>query len=724
MKVFSKKCISLLLTGLLTVGASVAAQANAAVDFAVYAKNNLTFSGGSTAITGTAVVGNTVMGFGGGPAKRVESGTLYVKNAPEYTDPVGNGYTDPDYSKKIDNMGFLDIVDNPGEYAGNHTDYNINLKPFPDLAKKADVTTDWKGLVIEESGWYGKLEITNNGDSGLSINTKEGEIIEIRADELILKHKVTINGNGRVVFYVDRFQGDADKYVNSDGPSGKVIFYFSGDRDYTFSNLGGNFNIYIGGTTGTLTFKNGSKEIKGNIYTKGNIDVYSRIIRGFAYTASDLSLLENAKLYGKTIANNVKITGSSHVYKGDVEPLTGDVVETAPEKEKFRVTTSASAGGTITPYDEEIEEGTEIEIEATPDSGYRFVRFETDVPDIPANTSKINIKVTKAINIKAIFEEIPSEPGYKNGLLGEYFDSHEPVNETAKRVMRIDPNLAFNFLYEAPGGTQGQIEAETFSERWTGYIKVPVTGDYTFKTYSDDGVKLVINNEQLINRWGLVSLDFTISNPIHLEEGKLYPVTLEHQQMPLYSAVFLFWEAEGVPMQIVPPEAFYVEESVYNEYSTPKFINSLERAGTGLKNRFFDGVEGLNESDAVVQYEEINLLNYEWAGGTPGNSSTLGDAFSARMTGYIEGKFTETMTLEFIVDDGIRVWFDDTLVINSWQANSDAVVTGDVNMEVGKKHKITIEYNDIGGGATCIMRWRSASQELQVIPLKYLYPGS
>lgn len=709
MNKISGKLISLFLIGFLVTCMSVAVLAapQDSSDYTLYAKGNYTLSpSGEYSVVGNAVVNGAVRN-----AKKSSNGILNP-----WDKVVDQGLL---YADDVLTNGALSYHAPKASYKGDEPNYNIDLKPFPDLAQRGILPAN-STVNITESGWYTKFNVTSSGDTKVSITANQGQVIEIRADEFLLNNTVTINGSGKVIFYIDKFQSGGTPRLNLNGDSRNVMLYLSGNNEANFANTHGSFNIYA--PKGTINLDGSNINIKGNIYTKGTLILGATCdITGFIYApVSNVSMSGNSKIYGKMVANNVTVDGSAQVLKGDVYSLTGGIVDyiTKPVVRKFHVVTSATAGGTITPYNADMEEGSVITITATPNDGYKFVRFEGDIPD---RNGKIT--VTKEISVRAVFEKIGTESGYKNGLLGEYFDSEETVNETAIRMKRIDPNIAFNFGYDAPSGTNGRIEAETFSERWTGYIKVPATGEYTFKTYSDDGVKLSINGELLINRWGLVSLEFTTGNPIQLEADKFYPITVEHQQMPLYSTVFLFWEATaaGVPMQIVPDSTFFVKESVYNEYHTPKFFNTVTRTGKGLKNRFFDGAEGINATGTTPQYEEIGAVNYEWRGGTPGNSPAIGDAFSARMTGTIEGKFTEEMTLEFIVDDGIRVWVDDAKIIDSWKPNSDAIVKGNFNMKVGTKHKITIEYNDLGGGATCIMRWKSASQELQVVPVQYLY---
>ena len=45
------------------------------------------------------------------------------------------------------------------------------------------------------------------------------------------------------------------------------------------------------------------------------------------------------------------------------------------------------------------------------------------------------------------------------------------------------------------------MQADNFSVRWSGQVLAPVTGTYTFTTTSDDGVRLYVNGQLLIDNW-------------------------------------------------------------------------------------------------------------------------------------------------------------------------------------------------------------------------------
>jgi hypothetical protein len=312
-------------------------------------------------------------------------------------------------------------------------------------------------------------------------------------------------------------------------------------------------------------------------------------------------------------------------------------------------------------------------------------------------------------------------PNFVNGLLGQYYDTPEPSNISYKRLIQIDGNVEFNWQTGSPDSS---IEPDTFSTVWTGYIEVPTTGNYDFYTYSDDGVQLSIGwtGAPIINRWGLVNLEFTKSyQAIYLEQGVKYPFSLKYQELPINSTIFLFWQCDGGQMYIVPPSAFYVCQGHYSKYFNPVHVNCLKANGDGLKGEYFSGAQTVVNESSVPNYTVNGQnINFEWGASSP-DSSIPEDDFSARWTGYLESKYTEDMTLQLVSDDGVRMWIDDNLVLDKWEAYSNVLHEVTIPFENGKIYKIRVEYNDLGLGATCVLYWKSAGQEREVIPQKYLY---
>lgn len=84
-------------------------------------------------------------------------------------------------------------------------------------------------------------------------------------------------------------------------------------------------------------------------------------------------------------------------------------------------------------------------------------------------------------------------------------------------------------------------DLEKYSIRWSGKISVPQTGEYNFKVTGDDGYRLSINSNEIVNDWA--EHDMTTKNgQIYLEKGKSYDFKLEYFQISGKSRIYVSWQ--------------------------------------------------------------------------------------------------------------------------------------------------------------------------------------
>jgi beta-glucosidase len=125
-----------------------------------------------------------------------------------------------------------------------------------------------------------------------------------------------------------------------------------------------------------------------------------------------------------------------------------------------------------------------------------------------------------------VFQREPfvTAPGGEPGLKGEYFDNEQLTGAPA--LVRTDKTVAFKWGGDsyAAGGP-----VDHFSARWSGFFIPKTSDDYKFYTSSDDGVRLYIDGEPVINDWRRHE-DTLNSYGRHLEGGKPYQIKLEYYE--------------------------------------------------------------------------------------------------------------------------------------------------------------------------------------------------
>ena len=131
------------------------------------------------------------------------------------------------------------------------------------------------------------------------------------------------------------------------------------------------------------------------------------------------------------------------------------------------------------------------------------------------------------------------------GLDATYYDN---MDFTGSKVSRVDETVNFDF---GSGSPDAGIGPNTFSGRWTGQVEAPVSGEYTFTTRSDDGVRLLVEGETVIDNW-TNHAPTDDSGTITLEAGKRYDINLDFYENTGGATIKLRWQPPGQPQEIVP----------------------------------------------------------------------------------------------------------------------------------------------------------------------------
>jgi glucose/arabinose dehydrogenase len=137
-----------------------------------------------------------------------------------------------------------------------------------------------------------------------------------------------------------------------------------------------------------------------------------------------------------------------------------------------------------------------------------------------------------------------------DGLTGTYYDFS---NFTGFSVTRVDPVVDFNWGRQSPAAGIG---ADTFSARWTGQVQPQFTGPYTFYLASDDGARLRVNGQLVIDRW-TKGKGTESSGVISLVGGQKYAIQLEYFEDRTNALVRLSWSSAGQPKQVIPQIRLY-----------------------------------------------------------------------------------------------------------------------------------------------------------------------
>lgn len=214
----------------------------------------------------------------------------------------------------------------------------------------------------------------------------------------------------------------------------------------------------------------------------------------------------------------------------------------------------------------------------------------------------------------------PAQPAVEatSGWLGEYFDNLSLQGPPV--LVRIDPVIDFNWADRAPAPG---MPADDFSVRWTRTVDFRA-GTYRFVVEVDDGVRLWVGDRLIIDEWR-DTRPATYATDLAMSAGPQL-VRLEYYEHLANAMIRLSWHR---------PEDW--------------------------RARYFDN-RRLQGDPVLERWEEE--INHDWGTGSP-DPAVPADNLSARWTARVNFR-EDRYVFNAEVDDGVRLWVDGTLLIDSW----------------------------------------------------------
>lgn len=230
-------------------------------------------------------------------------------------------------------------------------------------------------------------------------------------------------------------------------------------------------------------------------------------------------------------------------------------------------------------------------------------------------------------------------------------------------LVRNDSSLNFNW---GTGSPDPRISPDNFSARWFRYIDFGA-GTYRFTATSDDGVRVYVDGQLIINGWfDHAPTTFTADR---FMSGGEHVVMVEFYERAGGAMIEVSWSPVSQPTP--------------NTWSAEYF-----------NNMFLGGAPALVRNDANI--------SFRWGNGSPAPGIVGADSFSVRWTRTLSlapGRYRFFMT----IDDGGRLWVDNNLIINSWYDSPAHTVTGDVT--VSGPISVRMEYYENTGVAVAELTW-------------------
>jgi hypothetical protein len=160
--------------------------------------------------------------------------------------------------------------------------------------------------------------------------------------------------------------------------------------------------------------------------------------------------------------------------------------------------------------------------------------------------------ISGALVYRSISRHNNTVPLSKQGVKATFFSDLEL---SSKVLERVDPAINFSWVRQAPATG---VSSEIFSIRWDGYIVPQSSGSYTITTGSDDGIRVWIDDQLIINDWEIQGYEENQST-IPLEKGKQHKLRVEYYEDGGEAFARLFWNLPGQEKTPIPTEVLFHE---------------------------------------------------------------------------------------------------------------------------------------------------------------------
>jgi PKD repeat protein/FlaG/FlaF family flagellin (archaellin) len=209
------------------------------------------------------------------------------------------------------------------------------------------------------------------------------------------------------------------------------------------------------------------------------------------------------------------------------------------------------------------------------------------------------------------------ETRLQQGLRYEYYEADDAytllpdfATESPKRVGSVTrPNISI------------RDRGNDYAFRFTGYLKVPADGTYTFTTASDDGSEFFVDGTRVVDNTGLHS-ERSRSGTVTLDAG-YHPITVTHFEHTGGESLSLSWVGPGFGSEPVPDDALSRE---------PVVVAAMDASCFDLECSF-DGSPSTDEGGTIAAYD------WTFGDGASANGESVSHAFSS------PGTYDVTLTI-------------------------------------------------------------------------------
>ncbi|MHC1730445.1 MAG: PA14 domain-containing protein [Bacteroidales bacterium] len=206
------------------------------------------------------------------------------------------------------------------------------------------------------------------------------------------------------------------------------------------------------------------------------------------------------------------------------------------------------------------------------------------------------------------------------GLQAEYFPNQ--TLQAPSVLTRIEPNIDHSWVYEAPAEETG---VDNYSVRWTGILRAPSSGEYTIATETDDGARVWVNNQLVIDDWNLHGPEIH-QGVISLTAGKVYPIKMEYFEDGGWSVARLLWNGANPDLSLTPIPTYSL---------LPNYFSPTANVTTSASDALADGVSPITVNLQLADPNGLPVSGYTFHVKVSGEQNTVDNHSITAQDGFL-----------------------------------------------------------------------------------------
>ncbi|GAB3582499.1 hypothetical protein GCM10027345_26720 [Hymenobacter daeguensis] len=122
--------------------------------------------------------------------------------------------------------------------------------------------------------------------------------------------------------------------------------------------------------------------------------------------------------------------------------------------------------------------------------------------------------------------------------------------------------------------------------------------------------------------------------------------------------------------------------------------------GDGIRGDYYEGTD----FDKYVLTRRDATINFNW-GHQPPAPGMPAEAFSVRWTGWLVPPASGKYIFHVTVDDGVRLWLNDRMLLNEWRGQPLSEYTATAELRAGEPYHLRVDYCQYGLDTRIFITW-------------------